>query len=140
MVDYAHTPDALENVLKSLGTQTNGRLICVFGCGGDRDPGKRPLMGEVATRLSSHTVITSDNPRNENPLDIIQAIVSGASGEFIVEPDRTQAIVLAILSANAGDVVLVAGKGHEEYQEIAGVKHPFSDASAVEKVLKDLGA
>jgi UDP-N-acetylmuramoyl-L-alanyl-D-glutamate--2,6-diaminopimelate ligase len=138
VVDYAHTSDALENVLKSLSAQTNGKLICVFGCGGARDKGKRPLMGEVATRLASSTIITTDNPRSENPDDIIQDIIAGATGYFSIEPDRAKAIAIAIESANAGDVVLIAGKGHEDYQEIAGVKYPFSDAQIVEQVLKGL--
>lgn len=136
VVDYAHTSDALENVLKSLSAQTNGQLICVFGCGGARDKGKRVLMGEVATRLATKTIITTDNPRSEKPEDIIQDIVAGVHGEYLVEPDRAEAIALAINSANAGDVVLIAGKGHEDYQEVMGVKHHFSDAEVVEQVLK----
>ena len=138
VVDYAHTSDALENVLKSLSAQTNGKLVCVFGCGGARDKGKRPLMGEVSTRLASSTIITTDTPRSEKPEDIIQDIIAGATGYFSIEPDRAKAIAMAIESANAGDVVLIAGKGHEDYQEIAGVKYPFSDAKIVEQVLKGL--
>jgi UDP-N-acetylmuramyl-tripeptide synthetase len=138
VVDYAHTSDALENVLKSLSAQTNGQLICVFGCGGARDKGKRALMGEVATRLATKTIITTDNPRSEKPEDIIQDIVAGANGTYSIEPDRTKAIALAITSANAGDVVLIAGKGHEDYQEVMGVKHHFSDAEVVEQVLKGI--
>ncbi len=138
VVDYAHTSDALENVLKSLSAQTNGQLICVFGCGGARDKGKRALMGEVATRLASQTIITTDNPRTEKPEEIIQDIVAGAKGAYRIEPDRAKAIALAIESANAGDVVLIAGKGHEDYQEIMGVKHHFSDAEVVQQVLEGI--
>jgi UDP-N-acetylmuramoyl-L-alanyl-D-glutamate--2,6-diaminopimelate ligase len=108
----------------------------VFGCGGARDKGKRALMGEVATRLATKTIITTDNPRSEKPEDIIQDIVVGVQGEYVVESDRAEAITLAINSANAGDVVLIAGKGHEDYQEVMGVKHHFSDAEVVEQVLK----
>lgn len=128
VVDYAHTPDALEKVLLALRAhRARGRLICVFGCGGDRDPGKRPLMGAIATRFADQVVITSDNPRGEEPRSIIAQITSGARLPYVTEPDRAHAIELAIDSANAGDVVLIAGKGHEPYQEIAGVRQPFSD-------------
>ena len=128
VVDYAHTPDALEQVLKALRAHiAQGRLTCVFGCGGDRDPGKRPLMGEVASRLADAMVITSDNPRSEDPERIIQAIASGARPPYALEPDRARAIGLAISGAAKGDVVLIAGKGHETYQEIAGARQPFSD-------------
>jgi UDP-N-acetylmuramoyl-L-alanyl-D-glutamate--2,6-diaminopimelate ligase len=143
MVDYAHTPDALEKVLLALreiledpqartsrraGSAARPRLICLFGCGGERDTGKRPLMGAIATRLADHTIITSDNPRGENPHAIIADILEGASGTFSVVPDRSQAIYEAIAMARAGDAVLLAGKGHERYQEIAGVRQPHSDA------------
>lgn len=128
VVDYAHTPDALTSVLVALRAHlATGRLICVFGCGGDRDAGKRPIMGEVATRLADHVVITSDNPRSEQPDAITAQIAAGARPPFAVEPDRARAIAMAIAGARAGDVVLIAGKGHERYQEIAGVKYPFSD-------------
>jgi len=129
VVDYAHTPDALEKVLETLlgvlGTQ--GRLICVFGCGGDRDPGKRPQMGEIATRLADLAVVTSDNPRSEDPRAIIDQIVAGAHANHWTEPDRANAIYRAIHEADEQDVVLLAGKGHETYQEIAGRRLPFSD-------------
>jgi UDP-N-acetylmuramoyl-L-alanyl-D-glutamate--2,6-diaminopimelate ligase len=105
-----------------------GRLICVFGCGGDRDPGKRPLMGEIATRLADLAIITSDNPRSEDPRAIIDQIAAGAHSNHLIEPDRASAISRAILEAAEQDVVLLAGKGHEAYQEIAGRRLPFSDA------------
>jgi UDP-N-acetylmuramoyl-L-alanyl-D-glutamate--2,6-diaminopimelate ligase len=130
VVDYAHTRDALSHVLQALRQHLcGGRLACVFGCGGERDAGKRPLMGEAASRLADRVVITSDNPRGEDPNAIIAAIAAGAAGSYAVEPDRAQAIATAISSAAADDIVLVAGKGHERWQEIAGVRHPFSDAA-----------
>ena len=129
VVDYAHTPDALEKVLATLREQVQGKLICVFGCGGDRDAGKRPLMGAVAATLADSVIVTSDNPRSEDPLQIIQQVVAGVDKACMVEPDRAVAIKQAVQSARSGDIVLVAGKGHEDYQEIAGVKTPFSDAA-----------
>lgn len=140
VIDYAHTPDALAQVLKSLRPQTKGELTCVFGCGGDRDQGKRPLMAKVSSDLADHVVITSDNPRNESPAAIIEAVVSGAGSNAKVIEDRAQAIVLSIKQARPGDVVLVAGKGHENYQEIAGVKYPFSDADVVKSALEEMAA
>jgi len=138
IVDYAHTPDALEQALlalKSAVASRHGQLCCVFGCGGDRDPGKRPLMGEVVARLAQRVIITSDNPRNEDPQHIIRQISEGAQGaEQIV--DRAQALHKAILEAHANDVILVAGKGHETYQEVAGVRHHFSDAEHALQALK----
>lgn len=136
VVDYAHTPDSLEHVLKALRQQTSKRLICVFGCGGNRDQGKRAVMGEIASRLADGVVVTNDNPRDENPDAIIQAILEGVSGEYAVEEDRAKAIEVAVNNAHAGDIVLVAGKGHEDYQEVAGKKTYFSDVEQVEKVLK----
>lgn len=136
VVDYAHTPDALKNVLQALRTQAKERLVCVFGCGGDRDQGKRNMMGQVASQLADGVVVTSDNPRNENPDEIIQEILSGMDGEYAVEEDRARAINIAIANAGAEDVVLVAGKGHESYQEIAGERRYFSDAEQVVKALK----
>lgn len=136
VIDYAHTPDALEKVLLALREQTKGKLHCVFGCGGNRDQGKRPLMGEVSSRLADTAIVTSDNPRHENPAEIISAVVAGMSGDYQIDPDRATAIAHAINAAQPGDVVLIAGKGHEEYQEIAGVKHPFSDQQVVKQVLQ----
>ena len=167
IVDYAHTPDALEKVLLTLrevcpasgedvdtpaGSSTRGghasgcpeaappplrRLICVFGCGGDRDRGKRAMMGLVAERFSDHCIVTSDNPRSENPRHIIAEVVSGMTAnnhEIIV--DRASAIERAIAMARHSDTVLVAGKGHEDYQEIDGVKHPFSDVTVAQRALQ----
>ena len=131
VVDYAHTPDALDKALmalKPVAQSRGGRLVAVFGAGGDRDAGKRPLMGAIVSRLADRVVLTSDNPRGEDPAAILRAIRRGVSGDCITELDRETAIVSAIEAAAAADVVLIAGKGHEEYQEIAGARLPFSDA------------
>ena len=134
-VDFAHTPDGLEKVLSAARgfTPRDGRLWVVFGAGGDRDPMKRPLMGEAAARLADVAVVTSDNPRSEDPVKIIGQIVAGASGakEMHVEPDRRAAIAYALANAADRDVVIVAGKGHETTQEIKGVKYPFDDREVV---------
>ncbi|MEJ1958090.1 MAG: cyanophycin synthetase [Nitrosomonadales bacterium] len=128
VVDYAHTPDALKKVLQALREVTGGKLICVFGCGGDRDRGKRPMMGTIAAKFADACIVTSDNPRNENPLDIIAAIVAGMeAGNYRVIEDRGIAIAQAIHDAERADTVLLAGKGHESYQDIKRVKYPFSD-------------
>jgi len=129
-VDYAHTADSLENVLRAARALTAGRVLVAFGCGGDRDRGKRPLMGEAATSFADLAVVTSDNPRREDPLDIIEQILPGArrgGGAFVVEPDRRAAIRLAIAEAGPGDVVIIAGKGHESGQEFADRTDPFDD-------------
>ncbi len=140
VVDYAHTPDALEKALEALRSTLSGdgTLHCVFGCGGDRDPGKRPLMGEVATRLADRVVITSDNPRLENPRAIIDAILAGAHPNYAIEEDRATAILQAISAAAPQDVVLIAGKGHETYQEIGGRRLPFDDAEVAREILQRL--
>jgi UDP-N-acetylmuramoyl-L-alanyl-D-glutamate--2,6-diaminopimelate ligase len=137
IVDYAHTPDALEKVLESLRAAASGkaRLICVFGCGGDRDRGKRPQMGEVAARHADQLVITSDNPRNEDPLEIIRQIAKGVRRKHEQIIDRRQAVTQAVAEARRGDIVLVAGKGHEQYQEIRGVRRRYSDAALVRAAL-----
>jgi UDP-N-acetylmuramoyl-L-alanyl-D-glutamate--2,6-diaminopimelate ligase len=144
LVDYAHTPDSLENVLRTARPLARGRLIAVFGCGGDRDRGKRPLMGAVATRLADLSVITSDNPRSEDPLAIIDQIEPGArdgGGDYLVEPDRRAAIALAVERARTGDVVVIAGKGHEPYQELADRTIDFDDRRvAAEEIRRALGA
>lgn len=139
VVDYAHTPDALEKVLQTLREiKTAGsRLICIFGCGGNRDKGKRPLMGAVATNLADKAIVTSDNPRNEEPRTIIDDIVAGMGANFHIEEDRAAAISQTIRQARPGDIVLIAGKGHEDYQEIKGVKLPFSDAEVAQRVLQE---
>lgn len=128
-VDYAHTPDALENVLKTLKELNPRRLLCVFGCGGNRDKTKRPLMGAIAVKYSDMAIVTSDNPRDEEPVEIINDILAGISPEagFIVEPDRGKAIALAVEQAGTDDIVLIAGKGHEDYQIIKGAKLHFDD-------------
>ena len=136
VVDYAHTPDALEKVLTTLKAQASSKLICVFGCGGNRDAGKRELMGIVASDIADAVVVTSDNPRDEAPESIIQDILKGVRNSFAVEPDRAKAISIGILSAKADDIVLIAGKGHEEYQEIKGEKHYFNDVEQAKDVLK----
>lgn len=138
VVDYAHTPDALDKaltVLRETATARGGKLVCVFGCGGDRDPGKRPQMGAAAARLADRVLVTSDNPRSEDPLKIIAEIVAGMPAPRRIEPDRALAIAEAVAGADARDVVLLAGKGHEPYQEIAGVRHPFSDLDVAQSVL-----
>jgi UDP-N-acetylmuramoyl-L-alanyl-D-glutamate--2,6-diaminopimelate ligase len=140
VVDYAHTPDALEKVLlalREIDAEKTSKLICVFGCGGDRDRGKRAMMGRVAEKFSDHCIVTSDNPRSENPRRIIDEVVGGMGGsnhEVVV--DRAAAIARAVSLAAQYDTVLVAGKGHEDYQEIGGVKHPFSDVLVAEQALK----
>jgi UDP-N-acetylmuramyl-tripeptide synthetase len=131
-IDYAHTPDALDKALqalKPLAAQRGGQLWCVFGCGGDRDPTKRPLMAAVVEKNADHVVVTSDNPRSEKPENIISQILLGLSHHQCVQvqADRGKAIAETISKAASGDVVLLAGKGHEDYQEIAGTKLPFSD-------------
>lgn len=136
-IDYAHTPDALEKVLKALqpvAQSRNGRLWCVFGCGGDRDASKRPLMAAVAQKNADRLLVTSDNPRSENPAAVISQVLLGLthSDAVYVEADRALAIMQAIREAEPSDVVLIAGKGHENYQEIKGVKHPFSDRTHAE--------
>ncbi|MBC5786045.1 UDP-N-acetylmuramoyl-L-alanyl-D-glutamate--2,6-diaminopimelate ligase [Ramlibacter sp. USB13] len=140
-VDYAHTPDALEKglqALQPLARQRGGRLWCVFGCGGDRDPTKRPLMAQVAERNADHVVVTSDNPRSEDPQAIIRQVLQGlARGDAAtVQADRARAIADSISNAAPQDVILLAGKGHEDYQEIAGVKHAFSDQAHASAALK----
>ena len=147
LVDYAHTPDALKQVLTTLrevltdGSPLTGhrsRLICVFGCGGDRDRGKRPLMGRVAAQLADQVIVTSDNPRSEDPRAIIADIIAGAGGRrdgVAIEADRGRAIRRAVAQARRGDIVLVAGKGHESYQESRGGRRPFSDVAVSRQAL-----
>ena len=139
LVDYAHTPDSLANVLRSAREVATNRLVCVFGCGGDRDRGKRPVMGRLAHELADVAIVTSDNPRSEDPLAIIDEIVAGA-GDLVVEPDRRAAIAQAIELAEPGDVVVIAGKGHEQGQEIAGRTLPFDDREVARENLRRLGA
>lgn len=141
LVDYAHTPDSLENVLAAARPLTDGRLISVFGCGGDRDRGKRPQMGEISARLADLTIVTSDNPRSEDPVAIIGEILAGVDDRTGVEAiaDRHAAIDAAVRAAGAGDVVVIAGKGHEQGQEFAdGRKVPFDDATVARDALRAL--
>ena len=139
IVDYAHTEDALERLIYTARGLTKGKIITVFGCGGDRDRGKRPRMGAIATRLSDFVIITSDNPRSEDPDEIIREIVSGATRRnYLAEPDRKEAIKRAVLMAEESDILLIAGKGHEEYQEIGGKRFPFNDREVVEASIRRL--
>ena len=144
VVDYAHTPDALENVLQTIGSlrEKAGKIITVVGCGGNRDSTKRPIMAQIATKFSDQVILTSDNPRNEKPEDILDQMYAGVSISFqrkvLRMTDRREAIKLAITLANSGDIILVAGKGHEDYQEIEGIKHHFSDFEELENSFKHL--
>jgi len=155
LVDYAHKPDALEAVLTALRVLGPRRLLCVFGCGGDRDRGKRPLMGEIAGRLADLAILTSDNPRTEQPLEIIAEVEAGLAssgrgrierGEierrrgYLVEPDRRAAIELALAAAKPGDVIVIAGKGHEDYQIVGAEKRHFDDREVVREITASLGA
>jgi UDP-N-acetylmuramoyl-L-alanyl-D-glutamate--2,6-diaminopimelate ligase len=140
LVDYSHTPDALESLLTEARTLADGRLICVFGCGGDRDRGKRPLMGEIASRLADLAIVTSDNPRSEDPNAIIEEILAGVVRPVEVEPDRAAAIGRALAEAQEGDVVVIAGKGHEQGQEFADRTIPFDDRDVAREALRRLQA
>ena len=137
IVDYAHTPDGLQKALIASRLLTKKRLICVFGCGGDRDKGKRPKMGEVASKFADYLVVTSDNPRQEDPLQIIQDIQTGIAlySEILIEPERSLAIQLALAKANKNDVVLIAGKGHEDYQILKDQTIHFDDREHARKAL-----
>jgi UDP-N-acetylmuramoyl-L-alanyl-D-glutamate--2,6-diaminopimelate ligase len=137
VIDYAHTPDALEKVLRTLREllPAGAKLVCVFGCGGDRDPGKRPVMGEVATRLADRAIITSDNPRSEDPRAIIADVAAGAHPGYEIDADRSSAIFKALETASPEDIVLIAGKGHETYQEIGSQRLPFDDVKVAREGL-----
>jgi len=138
VVDYAHTPDALEQALASLRAHTAGRLVCVFGCGGERDRGKRPQMAAAAEQGADAVVVTDDNPRGEDGDAIVADILAGFrdAAAVTVERDRAAAIGRAVGIAGPGDIVLVAGKGHEPYQEIDGVRHPFDDRDVAQRALE----
>jgi UDP-N-acetylmuramoyl-L-alanyl-D-glutamate--2,6-diaminopimelate ligase len=140
IIDYAHTPDALEKALIGARAHAMGRVWCVFGCGGDRDKSKRAAMGAAAMAYADHIIITNDNPRTEDPQQIIQHILDGVNiaqqAKVIVEPDRAKAIELAVTTADVNDTVLVAGKGHEDYQIIGEQKFPFSDQQTVNTILR----
>jgi len=138
-VDYAHTPDAVANVLSQLRALSTGKVITVLGCGGDRDHSKRPLMGQVAAERSDLAIFTNDNPRSEDPIAILEAMQQGArsvpGAKIVVEPDRAAAIALAVSHASVGDIVLVAGKGHEQGQEVAGVVTAFDDREVLRRMI-----
>ena len=138
MIDYAHTPDGIENILKAIKGFVRNRIIIVFGCGGDRDKDKRPKMGKIAAELADFCVVTSDNPRTENPEDIINDILPGLEGceHYVAICDRTEAIKYALSIAKEGDVVLLAGKGHETYQDIMGEKIHYDEREIVKKLLE----
>ncbi len=136
LVDYAHKPHALESVLQASRDLTRKRVLCVFGCGGDRDREKRPAMGRIAATLADVAIVTSDNPRSEDPLEIIDDVVAGTNSELEVEPDRRTAIARALELADPGDVVIIAGKGHEQGQELRGVTLPFDDREVARELLR----
>ena len=141
MIDYAHSPESLQNILQATKSYTRGRVISVFGCGGDRDKGKRPIMGEISGKIADYTIITSDNPRTEKPEDIVEQIEAGikkTKGKYEVVVDRVEAIEKAIKMANKKDIIILAGKGHEPYQEINGVKHPFDERIIVREIIDKL--
>ena len=138
MIDYAHSPESLENILNAVKSYTRGRVISVFGCGGDRDTTKRPIMGEISGRVADFTIITSDNPRTEDPQKIVDQIEEGikkTKGKYTVIVDRIEAIREAIKMADKKDIIVLAGKGHEPYQEINGVKHPFDERIIVNDII-----
>ena len=141
MIDYAHTQESLEKILSSLKIYTKGRVICVFGCGGDRDKKKRPMMGEIAGRVADYTIITSDNPRTEEPEEIIKEIEEGiqkTKGKYECITDRVEAIKKAIQMANKKDIILLAGKGHEQYQEINKKRYPFDENKIVNEIIEEI--
>lgn len=142
ILDYAHSPAALENVLETVRQFTAGRLICVFGCGGGRDKEKRPIMGEIAGRLADYSILTSDNPRYEDPMEILEAIETGIAqrnSPYEIIENRREAIRHALEVAQKGDVIVLAGKGHETYQEVKGVKKPFDEKVVVFELLQEMG-
>ena len=141
MIDYAHSPESLENILRAVKSYTRGRVISVFGCGGDRDTRKRPIMGEISGKVADYTIITSDNPRTEEPEKIVKQIEEGIAktkGKYETIVDRTQAIEKAIKMANKNDIIVLAGKGHEPYQEINGVKYPFDERIIVKEIINKI--
>ncbi len=139
IVDYAHTEDALKNLIQEARLMTEGKVITVFGCGGDRDRTKRPRMGTVASKLSDFVIITSDNPRTEEPMEIIKEITKGIrKNNYMIQPDRARAIKEAVSMAKRGDTLLIAGKGHENYQEIKGIRYSFSDKEVFKKAIRKI--
>ena len=143
ILDYSHVPDALMNILTTVRQFAKARVIALFGCGGDRDQGKRPMMGEIGGKLADLSILTSDNPRTEDPMKILEAIEAGikpTGGEYVVIENRREAIRYAMEIAEAGDIIVLAGKGHETYQEINGVKYPFDEKVVVQELLEELRA
>lgn len=143
MIDYAHSPESLQNILQAAKSYTRGRVISVFGCGGDRDSGKRPIMGEISGKIADYTIVTSDNPRTEDPLKIIEQIEEGVkktNGKYEVVIDRTKAIEKAIKMANRKDIIILAGKGHEPYQEINGEKFDFDERVIVRDIIEKINS
>ena len=141
MIDYAHSPESLQSILQAVKSYTRGRVISVFGCGGDRDSTKRPIMGEISGKVADYTFITSDNPRTEEPQKIVEQIEEGikkTNGKYSVVVDRTEAIAQAIKMATKRDIVVLAGKGHETYQEINGVKHPYDERVIVKEIIEKM--
>ena len=141
MIDYAHSPESLQNILQAVKSYTRGKVICVFGCGGDRDSGKRAIMGEISGKIADYTFITSDNPRTEDPQKIVDQIEEGmkkTNGKYSVVVDRTEAIEQAIKMATKRDIIVLAGKGHEPYQEINGVKHPYDERIIVKELIEKI--
>ena len=139
IIDYAHTPDAVEKIITSNRKVTTGKIITIVGCGGNRDPLKRPIMGNIASNLSDFVIFTDDNPREENEIDILKDILKGVTEEnYIVEPDRRKAIISGLNMIKPGDTLLILGKGHEDYQIIGKQKQHFSDKEEVENYLKTL--
>ena len=141
ILDYSHSPDALENILIAVREFARGRVISLFGCGGDRDHGKRPMMGEISGRLADYSILTSDNPRTENPYEILAAVEEGikrTKGEYVVIENRREAIRHALQIGREGDIIVLAGKGHETYQEIMGVKRPFDEKVVVRELLEEM--
>ena len=141
MIDYAHSPESLENILQAVKSYTRGKVISLFGCGGDRDAGKRPIMGEISGRIADFTFITSDNPRTEDPEKIVKQIEEGikkTKGKYKVIVDRTEAIKEAIKMATKRDIIVLAGKGHEPYQEINGIKHPYDERIIVNELIEEI--
>ena len=139
MIDYAHSSESLSNILQAVKSYTRGRVISVFGCGGDRDSAKRPQMGEISGKIADFTIITSDNPRTEDPQKIVEQIEEGikkTKGKYTVIVDRIEAIKYAINMASKKDIIVLAGKGHEPYQEINGVKYPFDERIIVNQIIK----
>ncbi len=141
MIDYAHSPESLQNILQAVKSYTRGRVISVFGCGGDRDSGKRPIMGEISGKIADFTIITSDNPRTEDPQKIVEQIEEGikkTNGKYKIVVDRVEAIKEAIIMANKRDIIVLAGKGHEPYQEINNTKYPFDERIIVNELIEEL--